>query len=285
MKRGLILEGGAMRGLFSAGVIDVLMENGVEFDGLIGVSAGAAFGCNYKSGQIGRVLRYNTRFCRDKHYSGFGVLLKTGNIFSTEFCYGEVPLKYDVFDFDSFEKNPMEFFVVATDLETGKAVYHKYEGKHDHGFDWIRASASMPLVSKIVKIDSMKLLDGGIADSVPVKYFESIGYDKNVVVLTQPEGYRKGKNSLMPLIKMKYRKYPNFLTTAQNRHKVYNDTLDYIKKKENEGSLLVIRPDCNLPVKKVEKDPERLKEVYEIGRRVATERLKEIKEYLKGSSS
>lgn len=281
MKRGLVLEGGAMRGLFTAGVIDVLMEEGVEFDGVIGVSAGAAFGCNYKSGQIGRVLRYNTRFCRDKRYSGIGVLMKTGNIFSTEFCYGEVPLKHDVFDFETFEKNPMEFWVVATDLETGGAVYHRYDGFSDHGFDWIRASASMPLVSQIVEIDSQKLLDGGIADSIPVRYFESQGYDKNIVVLTQPESYRKGKNRLMPFIKMKYKKYPKFVENVENRHKVYNETLDYIKNKERSGELLVIRPDRDLPVGKVEKDPENLKKAYEIGRRVAEKRIEEIKEYLK----
>ena len=281
MKRGLILEGGAMRGLFSAGVIDVLMENDIDFEGVIGVSAGAAFGCNYKSKQIGRVLRYNTRFVRDKRYCGFRVLLKTGDIYSTDFCYGEVPLKYDKFDFDTFEKNPMEFFVVATDLETGKAVYHRYDGFSDHGFDWIRASASMPLVSRIVEIDSWKLLDGGIADSVPVKYFESIGYDRNLVVLTQPESYRKGKNRMMPLIRMKYKKYPKFIETAENRHKVYNETLDYIKEKESKGELLVIRPEKDLPVGKIEKDPEKLKAAYNMGREATLKRITEIKEYLK----
>ncbi len=280
MKRGLILEGGAMRGLFTAGVIDVLMENGIRFDGVIGVSAGAAFGCNYKSGQIGRVLRYNTRFCRDKRYSGFGVLLKTGNIFSTEFCYGEVPLKHDVFDFEAFGKDPSEFFVVATDLETGKAVYHKYDGFHDHGFDWIRASASMPLVSKIVEIDGQKLLDGGIADSIPVKFFESLGYDKNIVVLTQPNGYRKGKNKMMPFIKAKYKKYPNFVRTAKERYENYNETLDYIKEREDKGELLVLRPPYDLPVGKVEKDPENLKVAYNIGRETAQKRIEEIKKYM-----
>lgn len=280
MKKGLILEGGAMRGLFSAGVIDVLMENGIEFDGVIGVSAGAAFGCNYKSGQIGRVLRYNTKFCSDKRYSGLRVLLKEGNIYSTDFCYGEVPLKHDTFDFDAFEKDPSEFWVVATDLESGKAVYHKYEGFHDHGFDWIRASASMPLVSKIVEIDSQKLLDGGMADSVPVRYFESIGYNKNIVVLTQPKDYRKKKNSLLPLIKLKYRKFPEFIKTAEKRHEVYNETLDYIKAKEEKGELLVIRPEVPIPVSKIEKDPEKLKEAYNMGRKTTENRIQEIKEYL-----
>ena len=281
MKTGLILEGGAMRGMFTAGVMDVMMENGIEFDGAVGVSAGAAFGCNYKSKQIGRVIRYNTRFCRDKRYCGIRVLLKTGNIYSTEFCYGEVPLKHDVFDFDTYERHPMEFHVVSTNVETGEAVYRKYEGREDHGFDWIRASASMPMVSQIVEIDGLRLLDGGIADSIPVRYFESLGFDRNLAVLTQPKGYRKKKYAIMPLAKIKYRKYPNFVKAMGNRHVMYNETLDYIAKREEEGKLMVIRPDVDLPVKKVEKNPENLRAAYEIGRRVATERLDEIKAYLR----
>ena len=201
MKTGLILEGGAMRGMFSAGVMDVMMENGIRFDGIIGVSAGAAFGVNYKSGQIGRAIRYNAKYCRDKRYCGVGSLLKTGNLFNTEFCYGEVPLKLDAFDFDTYEKDPTAFYVTCTDIESGKPVYHEYTGRNDHGFDWIRASASLPLVSQIVEIDGVKLLDGGIADSIPVAYFESIGYTKNVVILTQPQGYRKEKNRVLPLLR------------------------------------------------------------------------------------
>ena len=280
MKKGLILEGGAMRGLFTAGVMDVLMENGIKFDGAVGVSAGAAFGCNYKSGQIGRVLRYNTRFCADKRYSGLGCLIKEGSIFSTSFCYGEVPLKYDTFDFEAYNKNPMEFFVVATDIGTGEAVYHKYEGNEDSGFDWIRASASMPLVSTIVEIDGQKLLDGGIADSIPVKFFESQGYEKNIAVLTQPRDYTKSKNSLLPLIKMKYRKYPEFVKAVAERHIMYNDTLEYIRRREEEGGLFVIAPDTDLPVGKIEKDPEKLKNAYNIGRRIAEEKLESVKKFL-----
>ena len=281
MKTGLILEGGAMRGMFTAGVMDVMMEAGITFDGAIGVSAGAAFGCNYKSGQIGRVIRYNTKFCADKRYSGLGVLLREGNLFSTPFCYEEVPLKHDVFDFEAYEKNPMEFYVVCTDIESGKAVYHRYEGKNDHGFEWIRASASMPMVSQIVEIDGQKMLDGGMADSIPVRYFESIGYDRNVVVLTQPEGYVKKKNKMIPLIKLKYRRYPNLVEVMANRHDHYNETLAYVKQKEDAGELLVIRPDAALNISKAEKDPNELKRVYEIGRTVAEQRLDEIQAFLR----
>ncbi len=280
MKTGLILEGGAMRGMFTAGVMDVLMESGISFDGAIGVSAGAAFGCNYKSGQIGRVLRYNTRFVRDKRYCGWRVFLKTGNMFSTDFCYAEVPLKHDLFDFEAYKQNPMEFYLVATDVETGKAVYHKYEGFEDHGFDWIRASASMPLVSRIVEIDGMKLLDGGIADSIPVRYFESIGYDRSIAVLTRPKGYVKDKSSMMTLSRLKYRKYPAFIKALEQRHTVYNETLSHIEKQEAEGKLFVLRPPKELPVSRVEKDPEKLKAAYDIGRQTASEQLEGIKNFL-----
>lgn len=279
MKTGLILEGGAMRGLFTAGVMDVMLEHNIPFDGAIGVSAGAAFGCNYKSKQIGRVLRYNLRFCADKRYSGVRCLLRTGNIFSTDFCYGEVPLRYDPFDYDTYNSNPMDFYVVCTDVETGKAVYHKYTGWKDHGFDWIRASASMPLVSQIVEIDGRKYLDGGIADSIPVAFFQQLGYDRNVVVLTRPKGYQK-KNGAMPLIRQKYRAYPKLVEAMANRHIVYNNTLAEIDRDEQAGRLFVLRPEKPLPVGRVEKDPKKLQQAYDTGRATAEQNLTALTAYL-----
>lgn len=280
MKKGLVLEGGGMRGMFTAGVMDVLMENGVKFDGAIGVSAGAAFGCNYKSGQIGRVIRYNTKYIRDKRYCGMRVWLKTGDIFSTDFCYGEIPLVHDVFDFDAYRKNPMDFYVVCTDIETGKSVYHKYEGYEDSGFDWIRASASLPFVSRIVEIGGKKLLDGGMTDSIPVRYFQNIGYEKNIVVLTQPKGYVKKKSHLKMLLNMKYKKYPKLIEAIENRYKMYNETLEYIEKQENSGKIFVIRPEEAIEVKRVEKDAEKLRRVYETGRLTASRCVGDIKKYL-----
>lgn len=282
MKTGLVMEGGAMRGMFTAGVIDVLMEQGIEFDGAIGVSAGACFGCNYKSKQIGRVIRYNTRFSKDKRYGGFWVLLKEGNFYSEKFCYEEVPLKYDIFDYDTYESNPMEFYIVCTDVDTGKAEYHKYENRHDHGLDWIRASASMPLVSRMVEIDGRKFLDGALADSIPVQYFESIGYDRNVVILTQPLGFRKKPDLLLPVMKLYYKKFPNLVASMTTRHEQYNATLDYIARREAAGELLVIRPLEKLPISRTEKDPDKLRRVYEIGRQTAEAKIVEIQKYLKG---
>ena len=280
MKKGLIMEGGAMRGMFTAGVIDVMMEHGIEFQGAVGVSAGAAFGCHYKSKQIGRVIRYNTRFSRDRRYGGYGVLLREGNFYSSKFCYEDVPLKYDIFDFDTYESNPMEFYVVATDVQTGAAEYHLLKDRHDHGFEWSRASASMPLVSQMVPIDGRKYLDGALADSIPVRFFESMGYDRNLVILTQPLGFRKKPDPILPLMKLVYRKYPNLVSSMITRHQQYNDSLDYIARREAAGELLVIRPQEKLPIGRTEKDPEKLRLVYEIGRRPALERIGQIRQFL-----
>ena len=172
MKTGLVMEGGAMRGLFTAGVIDVMMENGISFDGAIGVSAGAAFGCNYKSGQPGRVLRYNLRFCKDPRFCSVRSLIKTGDMFGADFCYREIPYEHDLFDYKAYAESPMEFHVVCTDVDTGEAVYKKCDALDGEQMEWLRASASLPLAARIVEIDGKGYLDGGIADSVPLKYFE-----------------------------------------------------------------------------------------------------------------
>ena len=280
MKKGLILEGGAMRGMFTAGAIDVMMEHGIEFDGAVGVSAGAAFGCNYKSRQIGRAIRYNKRFCNDKRYCGLSSLLRTGNIYSTEFAYGEVPLKLDVFDFATYRSNPMEFYVVCTDVEKGAPVYHRFEGIEDNGFDWIRASASMPMVSRIVEIGGMKLLDGGITDAIPLRFFQELGYARNVVILTQPADYRKKKTSAMPLIRLMYRRYPQLVQAMSTRHEMYNNTVDYIAQQEAAGNILVIRPSETLPVSRIEKNPANLQAAYEIGRATAAAQLEDIRRFL-----
>ena len=281
MKRGLVMEGGAMRGLFTAGVIDVMMKNNIEFDGAIGVSAGAAFGCNYKSRQIGRVLRYNKQFCNDKRYSGIRSLITTGDFYNTKFCYGVVPRTIDIFDQDTYNNNPMEFYVVCTDVITGEAVYHNLEKINDFSFDWIRASASMPLVSNIVEIDGRKMLDGGISDSIPLKYFEGIGYDKNIVILTQPDSYTKKANSMMPIIKLAYRKYPGIIKAMHNRHMMYNETVEYIRMKEKQGDIYVIRPQEVLPLSRTEKNPDNLQKAYDIGVKICTEKLDDIKSFLR----
>lgn len=276
MKKGLVLEGGAMRGLFTAGVIDVLMENGIEFDGTVGVSAGAAFGCNYKSRQIGRVVRYNIAYCRDRRYCSIRSLIKTGDVFGVDFCYNQLPKKLDVFDDAAYNDNPMEFHVVATDINTGNAVYCSCPTSDDNLLTWIRASASMPLVSRTVAFGELELLDGGISDSVPLRYFESLGFDKNLVVLTQPADYVKKPNRALPLVKLKYGKYPRLVAAMANRHNVYNETMEYIKQREAEGTVLAIRPERPLEIGRIEHDPAVIRDVYECGRQAALLKLPDI---------
>ena len=280
MKKGLVMEGGALRGMFTAGAIDVMMENKIEFDGAIGVSAGAAFGCNYKSRQIGRAIRYNKRFCNDKRYSGWGSWIKTGDFYNVDFDYNVVPRTIDIFDTEAFEDNPMEFYVVATDAVSGKSVYKKIEKGDDYDLLWIRASASMPVLARVVDIDGGKYSDGGTSDSIPLKYFEKIGYNKNIVILTQPPDFKKEKNKFIPLFKIALRKYPNLIKALEMRHEMYNETIEYIKKKEEAGEILVLRPDAPLNIKPDEKDKNQLERVYQEGRKIALRRIDEMKEFL-----
>ncbi len=270
-----------MRGMYTAGVIDVFMENGITFDGAIGVSAGAVFGCNYKSGQPGRVIRYNKKYCNDKRYAGLRSLIKTGNLYNVEFAYELIPTKLDPFDEETYENSPMEFYVVATDVVTGKAVYHKCETGIKKDLEFMRASASMPLASKIVEIDGYKLSDGGTADSIPIKYFESIGYDRNVVILTQPKGFIKKKNKYLPILRRAFKNYPEFIKTLENRHENYNETTAYIEKREKDGSTFVIRPSKPLNIGARQKDARELERVYQIGRKDALRVVDEVKRFLK----
>lgn len=281
MKTGLIMEGGAMRGMFTCGVTDVLMENDITFDGAIGVSAGAVFGCNYKSRQIGRAIRYNKAYCKDKRYASFESLIKTGNLYGVEFCYNTIPFELDLWDVETYRKNPMEFYVTCTDVETGKPVYHLCKDGTGKDTEWMRASASMPLVSQIVEIDGYKLLDGGVGDSIPLRHFEKLGYNRNVVILTQPFNYIKEKNKYMTVANVVLKKYPKMLEAMENRHIRYNKTIEYIREKELRGEVFVIRPPRALNIGGTEKNPEELERVYQIGRRTAVRKLDELKAFLK----
>lgn len=281
MKKGLILEGGAMRGMFTAGVLDVMMENELVFDGAVGVSAGACFGCNYKSVQPGRAIRYNKRYARDRRYCSFYSLVTTGDLYGAEFCYHELPTKLDIFDEKAFVENPMEFYVVCTDAETGQAVYRKIDDCSDESLEWIRASASMPIVSRPVELHGRKLLDGGISDSIPLRWFRSRGYDKNVIVLTQPASYRKKPISFQKEIRFLLRKYPAVYEKLLMRHEEYNSVIKEIDALEKQGKVFVIRPAESLGIGKIEHDPEKMEKVYQIGRKEAKSKMERMKEFLK----
>ena len=241
-KFSIVMEGGGMRGLYTAGVIDVLMENEIYADSAVGVSAGAVFGCNYKSRQIGRVLRYNKKYCKDKRLASIRNWITTGDVYSREFGYYELPWKLDIFDRQTYAENPMKFTVVCTDLDTGKPVYHECPNGDVEDIEWMRASASIPIASRPVKLGGKRLLDGGVSDPIPVKWMLSRGYEKNVVVLTRDVKYRKKANPKMQLfLKAVLHKYPAFLKDLEERHIHYNETLEELSALEKEGRVHIIR--------------------------------------------
>ena len=279
-KKGLILEGGAMRGMFTAGVLDVFLENGITFDGAVGVSAGATFGCNFKSRQIGRAIRYNKRFGKYWRYCSIRSLLFTGDMYGAKFCYDTLPKQLDKMDFETYKNNPLEFYCVASNCVTGKPVYKKLETCDEHDLLWMRASASMPLVSRIVKVDGYRLLDGGMTDSIPLTFFEEMGFNRNVVILTQPREYQKKPASLMPLVKLALHKYPAIVEAMKNRHTVYNEQTRTVFEKADRGELFVICPEQPLGISRTEGDPEKLQSVYDEGRRVGLKQLEKVKAFL-----
>lgn len=278
-KSTLILEGGAMRGLYSAGVIDVFMKNDIHFDAVYGVSAGALFGLNYKSRQIGRALRYNLKYVNNKNYMGLYSLLTTGNIMNKDFCFNKLVYELDPLDFETYQNTPVDFYAVVTNLETGKPEYIKIDdAKKD--MEYFRASGSMPFVSKPVKINGNLYLDGGISDPVPLKKVLETKAEKIVVVLTRPAGYRKKNLHSHALYKLFYSKFPNFAETGSNRYKIYNDTMDLIEKYEAENKIIVLRPSKFIKVKRTEKDTAKLQSIYDLGISDCTDKLDKIKQYL-----
>ena len=281
MKVGLVLEGGAMRGMYTAGVLDTFLENNIEVDGIIGVSAGVLFEVNYLSKQKGRVIRYNKRFINDRRYMGLWSLLTTGNIINKEFSFYEVPQKLDVFDNDTFMKSKIDFWATVTNMETGNAEYIKLDDLFAQ-MEVLRATSAMPYVSKIVELENGKYLDGGISDSIPVEKCKELGFDKVIVVLTRPLDYRKRKPKEF-LAKTYYRKYPKFAKTLNNRYKMYNETVEKIIDMENKKEIFVIRPTRLVKVKRIEKDPNKLQEMYELGIEDAKNSLEKLNEYIKSN--
>ena len=269
-----------MRGMFTCGVIDVFLENHIVFDAAAGISAGAAFGCNFKSRQIGRPIRYNKQYCRDPRYCSFRSLLKTGDLYGAEFCYHTLPDELDVFDRAAFQADPMVFYAGATDVETGAAAFHRCVDAGAEDIAWLRASASMPFVSRPVEIGGRFYLDGGIADAVPYRYMEELGFDRNVIVLTQPKGYEKKKSPGSPLYGLLLRRYPAVARAMATRHDMYNGQLREIMQREEAGVSLVIRPPEALGIHRTEKNPRELERVYQIGCREAEKRLGDIKRFL-----
>ena len=280
MKSGLVLEGGAMRGLFTAGVLDVLMENNISFDSAIGVSAGAAFGVNMKSEQIGRVLRYNLRFTGKPYYASWKSWRRSGNLYAANFCYHVLPDKLDVFDKKTFMATPMDFWCVATDAATGEPVYHKLRDAGYVDLEWIRASSSIPFFAHPVAIGGHYYFDGGVSDSIPYGFLKKNNFDKKIVITTQPKEYRKKQSKLFPVERVLLREYPAVLDKLATRAEDYNAVLDNIEADENTGENFVIRPPEALNIGTLEQDKNEIKRVYYVGRQEAEKVLPGLINYL-----
>lgn len=280
MKTGLLLEGGGMRCLYTAGILDIFMKNNIKIDGIVAVSAGALFGMNYKSKQIGRILRYNKKYAGNKNYMGLYSFITTGNIINEEFCFKKIVNELDPIDYDTYKNSDVDFYAVVTNLETGKAEYIKIDDLQDkNSLEYLRASGSMPFISKPVTINNKKYLDGGIADSIPIDKIMNMGFDKVIVVLTRPIDYQKKKsNQTFP--KIYYKKYPKFVESINNRYKKYNEELQTISKLEEKGKILVIRPSKLVKIIRVEKDKEKIQEMYDLGTADALKSLTKINQFL-----
>lgn len=276
---GLVLEGGGMRGVYTAGVLDFFLEENFFVDGVIGVSAGAVQAVNFVSRQEKRGFRVIATYVNDKRYMSFRSLLLTGDLFNRKFCYERIPNELDPFDYETFRNSSTRCYATATNVLTGEASHLELKDLHDD-MDKLRASGSLPLVSNLVNIDGIPHLDGGIADSIPFDAFRRMGYGKCIVVLTRAKGYRKSPNRLVPIIRFKYRKYPKFIAACENRFRVYNETLDALEAAEARGDVFVIRPQKTVEVARLERNASKLEALYREGFAEAKERFDDLKRFI-----
>lgn len=276
---GLVIEGGGMRGIFAAGVLEYLLDNDIKVDYVIGVSAGACHGCSYVSGQKGRAFAVCTDYMDDPRYGSVQSLLKTGDYFGKKFMYHTIPEELNPVDNESFKKSGIRFEVGVFNCNTGESEYPEIKDMFED-VDWIAASASLPLFAKMVDIGGYQYMDGGLSDSIPVKHAQEIGCDKVIVILTRERGYRKAASKSIPLIKAKYKDYPKLIEALKRRHTVYNETLEYIDGEEKKGNVFVIAPVKDLGVGRLEKDRSKLKNAYLEGYYVTESYGDKLKEFL-----
>jgi predicted patatin/cPLA2 family phospholipase len=280
VKGGLVLEGGGMKAIYTAGVLDYFIEQNLFFSDCYGVSAGACHMCSYLSGQKGRAYRVFVNYLKDKKYCSIRNLITTGDLFGIKMCYDTIPNKLDPYDYDAFNAYLGRAYAVVTNIITGKAEYKPIRELH-RDIIAIRASASLPLVSKNVYIDGIPYLDGGIADSIPIVRSLRDGNKKNVIIMTKEVGYRRKPTSNMEAIRIRYHKYPALVRDMERRHISYNRTLDFIEEHEKKGHIFVIRPKVNPKVGRLEKNEAKLKALYNMGYQDAQESMDALKNYLK----
>ena len=278
MTVGLVLEGGAMRGMFTAGVLDVFLDEQIQIQGIVSVSAGALFGANFPSKQRGRSIRYNKKYLNDKRYMGLHSFLHTGNIVNKEFAFYELPFKLDPFDQQAFIDSSVDFYVTLTNVESGKPEYFKITDVLAQ-MELFRATSAMPFVSKMVEIDGKKYLDGGIADSIPLQKCRQLGYDKIIVILTRPLDYRKSRTNPF-IFNLFYKKYPHLVDSLSRRYIHYNQTVENIIRLSDNKEIFVIRPSQDLSIKRLERDPAKIQAMYDLGIADGRRALHELKQYL-----
>ena len=264
----LVLEGGGLRGVFTCGVLDCFMDKGIRFPFTVGVSAGACNGLSYMSGQRGRAKSSNIDLMDKHHYVGFKYLLTQGCIMDYKLLFEDFPEKIIPYDYEAYFANTDRFVMVTTNCLTGKAEYLEEKSDSKRVMDIVRASSSLPYVTKITYVDGVPMLDGGIADPIPVEYARSQGYEKMVVILTRNKGYRKNEKQL-PVPKFIYRKYPELRKTLSSRNAQYNHTMEMIERLEDEGHMTVIRPVHPIEVDRMEKDTDKLRALYQEGYELA----------------
>ena len=279
MKTCVILEGGGLRGIYTAGVLDEMIKDKPKINTMIGVSMGSLVGVNYLANQPGRAIRYNLKYCKSPKYIGLTSLLTTGNIANKQFAYYDIPKKLDKFDNKTYKKSKIKFYTTLTNVETGEAEYHQIKDAIKET-EILRASSAIPGVSKIITIKRKKYLDGGVADSIPIRHALSEKYDKIIVVLTREKEYRK-EEKVPRYLKFKYRKYPNFLDRLEKRGKEYNETVKLIRELEKEGKIFVIRPSKKINIKRIEHNRKRIQEQYNLGVKDYQSKRKKLLEYLK----
>lgn len=279
-KIGLILEGGGMRGIYTAGVLDFFIEKNIEVDITIGVSAGSCHASSYLSKQYKRAYNATVDYLNDKRYLSFSNLIKTGSIFGMDFMFNKIPNELNIYDYDTFAKSKSKFVVVATNCETGSPEYFELKDLKKE-IIYMQASCSIPMFANIVEIDDFKLVDGGVSDSIPIEYSLNQGYKKNIVVLTRDVTYKKNKQKFLPIVNKKYKKYPNLIKAIENRHLNYNKSLTLVNQLEKDGDVLVIRPKKPVNVSQIEKNAKKLTSLYEEGYDDAKELYDKILDFIK----
>jgi len=279
-KTGLVLEGGGMRGLYTAGVLDFFLENKLEFPYVIGVSAGACNAASYISKQWGRNKRVNIGFVRDPKYISLRNFFKKGELFGMDYVFDVIPNQIVPFDYDEFKRSDTEFVIGTTDCHTGEPIYFSRKEYKEDLLTPIRASSSLPFAAPVVSFQGYELLDGGMSDPIPVKKAEQDGCSRNVIILTQHEGYMKKPSRLHFMIKRKYSGYPGVVKMLEGRWRHYNRTMEYINQLEKENKAFVIRPTQPLEVSRIERNQRKLTKLYDLGWQNAADTFKELTTWL-----